>query len=287
MLLVGGLVQAYFSYHESAIALARLQHEKAAFAASAIEQFIRDVDRQVRWALQPAFAIDTATLDQRRNDYHRLLRQTPEVIEVSFLDTAGRIRLEIGRFSFLTPMLRDYAQEPWFLEARSDKTSFSPMYLKDGSPFMRLARVEFGPDGGVLSAQVSLKYVWDVVSRVGDGQAGSAYVVDTGGHLVAHSDYRLVSRQRDVSALSQVQLALADAPYPEPLIVRDLRGDSVLTAYAPITPPGWFLIVEQPVDKIQASVYGAILRAGLLALVGLALTLVASLALARTTASSG
>jgi hypothetical protein len=286
MLLVGGLVQAYFSYHESAIALARLQHQQAVVAAYAVERFIRDVDLQMRWALQPAYAIDP-TLDQRRDDYHRLLRQTPAVIGVSYLNTAGRVGLEMGNSFFLTPMSRDYTQEAWFLEARRDETYFSPMYLRDGSPFMRLARAEFGPDGGVLSVVVGLKYVWDVVSRVENGQAGSAYVMDAEGHLVAHSDYRLVSRQRDVSALSQVQLALAGAPYPEPLIVRDLHGDSVLTAYAPITPPGWVLIVEQPVAKSRAPAYGAILRAGLLALVGLALTLVASLALARTTASSG
>jgi signal transduction histidine kinase len=61
----------------------------------------------------------------------------------------------------------------------------------------------------------------------------------------------------------------------------DLGGREVLTAHAPISPVGWYVFVEQPVREAFSSLYAAILRAGILLLLGLALATVASLLLAR------
>ena len=39
-----------------------------------------------------------------------------------------------------------------------------------------------GGDGGVTAADVNLKFVWDVVSRIQIGENGLAYVVDVSRH---------------------------------------------------------------------------------------------------------
>ena len=46
-LLTSGLVELYFSYRESSAALAQIQQEKAIGAASRIELFLTDVERQI------------------------------------------------------------------------------------------------------------------------------------------------------------------------------------------------------------------------------------------------
>jgi two-component system NtrC family sensor kinase len=46
-LLVSGLSAAYFAYQESKRALASLQREKALAAASKIEQFVKEIERQI------------------------------------------------------------------------------------------------------------------------------------------------------------------------------------------------------------------------------------------------
>ena len=58
-------------------------------------------------------------------------------------------------------------------------------------------------------AQVNLKLIWDVVSKIKVGERGRAYVVDADGRLIAHPDISLVLRNTDMSKLAQVRSARA------------------------------------------------------------------------------
>jgi signal transduction histidine kinase/ActR/RegA family two-component response regulator len=119
------------------------------------------------------------------------------------------------------------------------------------------------------------------------GQAGYAYVVDSGGILIAHPDIGLVLKKTVLGALPQVRAALAAAPRPangggaEATIGTGPDGRKVLTAHAAIAPVGWHVFVEQPVGEAFAPLYSALRRTGILLLVGLMLSTVASLMLAR------
>ena len=74
------------------------------------------------------------------------------------------------------------------------------MYFRDGTePYIRLAIAEVGSNSGVLMAEVNLKFIWDVVTRIRVGQTGRAYVVDADGTLIAHPDISLVLRKTDFS----------------------------------------------------------------------------------------
>jgi signal transduction histidine kinase len=134
---------------------------------------------------------------------------------------------------------------------------------------------------------VNLKLFWGVISQVRVGEAGYAYVVDSGGILIAHPDIGLVLQKTALGALPQVRAALAASPRPAgrggsgAAIGADLGGREVLTAHAAVSPVGWHVFVEQPVREAFSPLYTAILRTGVLLLVGLALSTVASLFLAR------
>src|SRR5687767_9564208 len=84
--LTSALVQAYFAYREQQAALLRLQREQAATAAAQIRRLVQDTEGQLRWAFPPPGAAGTATLDRRRAEYYRLLRQVPAITEVAYLD---------------------------------------------------------------------------------------------------------------------------------------------------------------------------------------------------------
>ena len=49
-------------------------------------------------------------------------------------------------------------------------------------------------------AEVNLKFIWDVVSRIKIGDKGKAYVVDGNGFLVADPDIGLVLRKTNLSS---------------------------------------------------------------------------------------
>ena len=80
-LLVSGGISLYFTYRETTAALASLQHEKAVGAASRIEQYLRQVSQQLQYAALPQ--IDAGDVELRRIEFLKLLRQAPEVTDIS------------------------------------------------------------------------------------------------------------------------------------------------------------------------------------------------------------
>ena len=98
--------------------------------------------------------------------------------------------------------------------------------------------IRSGSDNGpVTIAEVNLKFIWDVVSRIKIGDKGKAYVVDGNGFLIADPDIGLVLRKTSMSraAARQGGDRHGKRTRSEPAMVStDLAGTSVLTSVAPI-----------------------------------------------------
>ena len=281
-LLASGGIGLYFSYQENRAALASLQHEKAIGASSRIEQYVRQISQQLAYASLPQ--IDASDVEVRRIEFLKLLRQAPEVTDISQLDATGREQIAVSRLGMdIVSSVKDRSKEPAFLNARRGQPWFGPVYFrKETEPYMTVATRSGGPNSPVTVAEVNLKFIWDVVSRIKIGDKGKAYVVDSTGLLVADPDIGLVLRKTNLSALPHVKAAAgvrnADAPAMESV---DLAGVAVLTSVAPIEPLDWKVFVEQPVAEVYAKTNASILRTGLLLLAGLVFSAVAASALAR------
>jgi signal transduction histidine kinase len=285
-LLSNGLLEIYFAYQENKSALAQIQREKAAAAAVRIEAFVKDIERQMGWTTQPHLAA-TGALEQRRLDYFRLQRQVPAITEVSYIDAAGREQLRISRLAMdVRESGVDLSSAPRFTATRGGSTWYGPVYFrKDSEPYMAIA-IPHGKGGPVTAAEVNLKFILDVVSQIRIGKFGHAYVVDAGGHLIAHPDISLVLKKTDLSELPQIRAARA-APAASPegwdegMIATSLDGRRSLVAHTTIAPLGWIVVVEQPLIEAFAPLRGSIVRTGLLMLLGALLSVAASLVLAR------
>src|SRR6266851_4355080 len=117
-LLASGITELYFSYQENQAALVALQREKALAAASQIEGFIKEIERQMGWVTQPQRAPTGTTLEQRRFDFFRLQRQVPAITEVSYIDAAGREQLRVSRLAMdAIGSQADLSADPRFVEA--------------------------------------------------------------------------------------------------------------------------------------------------------------------------
>jgi signal transduction histidine kinase len=285
-LLTNGLLEIYFAYQENKSALAQIQREKAMAAALRIEGFVKEIERQMGWTTQPHLAV-AGGIEQRRLDFVRLLRHVPPITEVAYLDVKGREQLRLSRLAMdVLGAGEDRASEPRFTETRTGKTWYGPVYFrKESEPYMALA-VPHGTGGAVTTAEVNLKFIWDVVSQIRIGKFGHAYVVDAGGHLIAHPDISLVLKKTDLSGLPQVRAArTAPAPltegWDEGMIATSLDGRKSLVAHTVIAPLGWLVVVEQPLIEAFAPLRGSIFRTGLLMLLGVLVSVAASLVLAR------
>jgi signal transduction histidine kinase/HAMP domain-containing protein len=279
-LLASGAVQLYGSYNEAKAALVALQYEKARGAASRIETFVKEIERQLGWTTQPQLVGSAAALDQRRQDSIRLLRQVPPITELSHLDPAGREQLRISRLAMdVVGSQTDYSPDPKFREAKAGRTYFGPVYFrKESEPYMTIAMPQSG--GGVTVAEVNLKFIWDVVSQIKVGKAGLAYVVDRNGALIAHPDISLVLQKTTLDNLEQVKAALTPGR-EDVTIARDPKGREVLTAHSAIAPLGWVVLVEQPAEEAFEPLRASARRTGLLVVAGIVLSVVVSALLAR------
>ena len=294
LLLVGGvlalssLVQLYFSYRETRLALTRIEREKAMAAAAKIEQFIQEIERQVRGAVQDAFDDPVMARAQREEDYLRVLRNVPAVTDIRHLDDSGREEVRVSRLELDAMHSReDFSKAPIFLETRAGKSYLSPVLFRNESePFLTIAVPAGEGGGGVTAAEVNLRAIWDVVSQIKVGATGYAYAVDGSGMLVAHPDISMVLRKRDLSTLPQVRAARAGGPDPKAdaeaaMVAPGLDGGQVLAAHAAIAPLGWIVIIEQSLGEAFAPLWPSIVRNAVVLVLGLGLSVLASVGLAR------
>ena len=148
---------------------------------------------------------------------------------------------------------KDRSQEPAFRNAKRGKPWFGPVYFrKETEPYMTIAIRSGGDSGPVTVADVNLKFIWDVVSRIKIGDKGKAYVVDGSGFLIADPDIGLVLRKTDLShaAAREGRAPGGRTPTSWRMLSTDLAGTQVLTSVAPIEPLDWKVFVEQPVAEV-------------------------------------
>jgi hypothetical protein len=208
-LLTNGLFEIWFSYQEHKASLIRIQREQAQGAAAKISQFIKEIESQVGWTTQLPWS--AGTIEQRRFDGLRLLRQVPAITELAQLDSKGREQLRVSRLAMdVVGSQKDFSADPRFTEAVKNKVYYGPVYFRrESEPYMTLALAGTRRDAGVSVAEVNLKLIWDVVSAIKVGERGHAYVVDAQGRLIAHPDISLVLRNTDMTRLAQVRAARA------------------------------------------------------------------------------
>jgi len=281
-LLASGAISIYFTYQETRSSLASLQHEKAVAAAARIEQYIHQIDQQLAYAALPQ--LDAGDAGVRRIELLKLLRQTPEITDVAQLDGRGREQIAVSRLGMDSiDSGRDRSQEAAFREPGPGRHWYGPVYFrKDTEPYMKIATRSGGDKGAVTVADINLKFIWDVVTRIRIGEKGKAYVVDGNGFLVADPDIGLVLRKTDLSNLPHVRAATATQNASESAMTSvDAAGTQVLTSFAPIESLRWNVFVEQPVAEVYEKLHASVLRSVLLLVAGLALSALGAWALAR------
>jgi signal transduction histidine kinase/CheY-like chemotaxis protein len=283
-LLSNGIFDVLFYYQEHKASLIRIQREQAEAAAAKIGQFIKEIESQLGWTTQLPWS--AGTIEQRRFDALRLLRQVPAITELAQIDASGKERLRVSRLAMdVVSSGADFSNDPKFTEAAAHKVYYGPVYFRrESEPYMTLAIAGTRRDAGVSVAEVNLKLIWDVVTQIKVGERGHAYVVDAQGRLIAHPDISLVLRNTDMSRLAQVRAARSGASGGGPSETvqesENIEGRKVLTAYAPVAPLGWLVFVELPAEEAYAPLYAALQRLALVLVAALFFAVLAGMFLA-------
>jgi signal transduction histidine kinase len=273
--LVGGslagsmLLELGFQFAETRQNLETFHHQLAELAALRIENYVEDIAQAMRIAAAPR------QLDRHRltDDYvfnlRILIKNRPEIRDVFAIGLDGRERFRESRIDTSGPNTSiDHSAAPFFTTARADKPYFGEVSFPPDSLEPRIViavpiEAFAGEVVGVLAAEVNVRYVWDVVQSIHIGESGYAYVVSSGGILVAHPDLHLVLQRKDLSDLPQVAaLRGPDSGETGTGLYRSLSGQRVLVSYQRIPSIGWTVLVERPLMEAYAPALLSLGRTG-------------------------
>jgi signal transduction histidine kinase len=288
-LITSGLSELYFRYRESAADLVRLQQEITSGVASKIEQFVQEIERTTRGAAKSREITEKGLSPEYRFELRRLLAIAPAITEAVAIDSDGISRVAVSRLTRVLPVDEKIDSTlPALQLAKEGKSYFGPVYFyRDSEPYITIAvpiEQYVGRPIGVLQAQVNLKYVWDLVSKLKVGTEGYAYTVVRNGDLIAHPDISLVLQRRNVAYLDQVRSAFQSQTIAESrtwTIAKNLQERRVFSSWSSIPILGWAVFVEQPVEEVYGPLYASLFRTSGFLLLGLGMALVASLLVAR------
>ncbi len=273
VLAVNGAMEIWISYSGIRSSLADGLSQKAEATAKRIEQSMSDLERQISWVTRAS----SNTLELRRADYGQLLRQVPQVSQLSLLDGQGREQLRINRQIVTLGGSADFSRDVRFAETIARGTSFTPAYLRDRRPFMSIALSH--ADGGFTVAEVDLAFLADFLGDTEVGRVASAYIVDPKGEVLA-SSAKGPEVGKNLSALPQVAAVLA--PGGKALASgTDSGGQAVLTAAIPVPRLGWRVFFEQPTAQALTPIRDQLVRIALLIGLGLVVAIIAGTIMAR------
>jgi class 3 adenylate cyclase/HAMP domain-containing protein len=247
--------------------------DKAEATAKRIAQSISELERQISWVTRAS----SNTLDLRRADYTQLLRQVPQVGQLSLLNSNGREQLRLTRQTVTLGSNADFSRDVRFTETVSRGTSFAPAYLRDQQPFMSIALSH--ADGSITVAEIDLDFLSEFLIDAQVGKVAYAYVTDAKGEVLARSsDGPEVGK--DLSALPQVA-AVSKPGGVAPASGLDANGDAVLTTSSLVPKLGWRVFFEQPTAQALTPIRDQLVRIALLIALGLVVAIIAGTIMAR------
>jgi signal transduction histidine kinase len=152
---------------------------------------------------------------------------------------------------------KDFSSRDWYKGvSRNWEPYVSEFYIRTAKPqrYLFAIAVPFRLEGrviGILVMQPKEAYIGNMVTAIDIG-VGQIYVVDKQGHLIYHPGYTL-DRIMDFSQVPLVQKVLKGIDGVERTL-DSLGKDPAISAYHPVEPWGWGVVVEKPTAVILAPV---------------------------------
>jgi signal transduction histidine kinase len=240
----------------SAYSLLRASEQEAwrgrqAEAAEAAAQTVEGVVSQVEEAIRFAGILDSDYLTAFPDALDEILRQSEFIEEVVRVDEAGRARASASRADPLLASQFTLPESSWFRTAAQGQRFLGGIQLSPRSPaWMVLALPAL--DGGAVAARIRAELLWAAVDGIRFGEGGRAYLIDSGGQVLAHSDPALVMERSSLAGRPELR-ALQGAPEARwSGAYTNFEGREVVGASAPVAGGEWFVLAELPQSEAFA-----------------------------------
>ena len=271
VLAVNGAMEIWISYRGIKTSLTDAMSEKAEATAKRIQQSMSDLERQIGWVTRASSGFK---IEDRRADYTQLLRQAPQVSQLSLLSARGFEHLRVNRQTVIEGSNVNFARDLRFTESATRGTAYAVPSFREGQPVTSISLSH--SDGQVTVAEIDLRFLQDYLGDTEIGRVGFAYVVDSKGQVLA-SSAKGPDLAKDLSALPQVA-AINGSLLSEG---RDVAGHDVLTTVSAVPRLGWYVFFEQPTAQALTPIRDQLVRIALLIALGLVVAIIAGTIMAR------
>jgi signal transduction histidine kinase len=268
-LLIFGVTEMILSYRENSQRLGQIQRAEARAAEGKITEYLAAIERSVRDSASLAFGLSMLGEEERRDEFARLLRLLPPVLELTAVDSRGQEVLFISRSEPDRVGSQRSVQEPGVDSPRSQTLRYgAPSFAEGFDPVVLLSVPGFEPTAPRTLAKLNLRFLFDVVRQVELGPGGTAFVADARGRLIVHPNPSPVLKGSDEKARPLLQAAkgLLPAQPSDPITFQStgLDGELVFASALRMPTTGWLLVVTQPAERLLADVRVSAVRLVLL-----------------------
>ena len=236
------------------------------YALVRINAFVSNVESELRVSAQVA-ELRTADRPGQERILSTLLFYKNSFDELALLGSDGRELVRVSRMTNITTsQLRDRSEAKEFTSPlESHQTYYGSVRFNptSGEPTLLMAvpleDARSGQVDHVITAQVRLKPVWDVVAGIQVGETGTVTIVDADGRVVAHRDASVVLRD------TRFTLPATEGIHP------GITGTEAVLTFAPVTlgAQKLYLVAELPVREALAPAIRSLATTGALLIVTL------------------
>lgn len=254
--------------------------------STVVYRFIFNAESELWQSRQSDFALTSArivsdTLEQSRlfmdivNDLAydanfpdtvaNIAKRYKSVQEVIVLDGNANI---LASFSVDAPVLSNLftiRQSNWFLQTRNGEKYLSNLqFSAQNAPYIILAH-PYEQARGAIAIRLNMSILNDVVENIRFGETGNAYLVNTEGQILAHSDFSVVERNTNIANRPEFQKALNQAGLLFNSDYFNFLGREVIGTSLHIEGTNWIIFSE--IEQDEAYVTSA--NANTLLLIGI------------------
>ena len=259
VLVVGASLQLAAYFHTEKKALYHNQRLIAEAAGRAVSGFVREKCRAlitVAWMTNP----DTTSTTQWHLYLQRLLGLQPAFRRLAVHTAEGHFLALASRYAPPTiagaPVDRELRWHKQSTDADLD-AAISRVYIDPvtAEPLISIRVPVLNPlreTKLTLTAEVNLKFMWDVVYQLKVGRTGYTYVVDQNGDLLAFDDTSRVLKGENlahVPPVAEFTTQRTSLPPPSARIYRGITGALVVGTYVPLQTPNWAIVTELPLPE--------------------------------------
>lgn len=196
--------------------------------------------------------------------------------ELLLTDSAGQVDASLSEAVYRdSPVLNNLftiPQSNWFVQARSGHTYLSDLqFSPENKPYLILSiPLE---DGGVAVGRLRMSGVGDILARNRYGETGSAYLVNSDGQLLAHSDFNRVLENINLNGRPEFTSALQETDGTWSGSYSDFTGSSVVGTSTRVPDTNWFIFTEISQAEAFATSRTALVLLSLVTLVFLSMVI--------------